>query len=204
MGPGRGWAAGDVAAAHPESALDFEQSKAMGMEQIAASMERVGAVLRRKPQAGLSEDSAATARWDGGLRACVRSDAGHSVATDMPIEIGGEASAATPGWLLRAGLASCAVTRIAMAAATAGIKLETLEARATSRSDVRGLLAIPAPDGRAVPAGPLSMDLHVRIGAPGVPAERLRALVASTAACSPVTCAVEQPLPVALHVDVAP
>jgi hypothetical protein len=44
----------------------------------------------------------------------------------------------------------------------------------------------------------------VRIGAPGVPAERLRALVASTAGCSPVTCAVEQPLPVALHVDIAP
>jgi hypothetical protein len=44
----------------------------------------------------------------------------------------------------------------------------------------------------------------VRIGASGISAERLRALVASSAACSPVTCAVEQPLPVALHVDVAP
>lgn len=174
----------------------------MGMDQIAASMERVASVLRRKPQAGVSEDSAATARWDGGLRASVRSDTGHSVATDMPIEIGGEASAVTPGWLLRAGLASCAVTRIAMAAAADGITLATLEARATSRSDARGLLNITEPDGRPVPAKPLAMELHVRIGAAGVPAERLRALVASTAVCSPVTCAVEQPLPVALHVDV--
>jgi organic hydroperoxide reductase OsmC/OhrA len=177
--------------------------QSMGMEQIASSMERVASVLRRKPQAAVSEDSAATARWEGGLRASVHSDAGPSVATDMPVEIGGEASAVTPGWLLRAGLASCAVTRIAMAAAAEGITLQTLEARATSRSDVRGLLAIPAPDGCPVPAGPLAMGLHVRIGAPGVPAELLRALVASTAGCSPVTCAVEQPLSVALHVDVA-
>jgi uncharacterized OsmC-like protein len=176
----------------------------MGMEQIAASMERVASVLRRKPQAGVSEDSAATARWDGGLRASVRSDAGYSVATDMPVEIGGEESAVTPGWLLRAGLASCAVTRIAMAAAAAGITLATLEVRATSRSDARGLLKVPEPDGRPVCAGPLAMELHVRIGAPGISADRLRVLVASTTACSPVTCAVEQPLPVALHVDVAP
>lgn len=176
----------------------------MSMEQIAASMERVASVLRRKPQAGVSEDSAATARWDGGLRASVRSDAGYSVATDMPVELGGEAGAVTPGWLLRAGLASCAVTRIAMAAAAEGIALATLEARATSRSDARGLLDIPEPDGRPVSAGPLAMDLYVRIGAPGIPADRLRALVASTAACSPVTCAVAQPLPVALHVELAP
>lgn len=175
----------------------------MGMEEIAAAMKRVASVLRRKPQAGVSEDSAATACWDGGLRASVRSDAGISVATDMPIELGGEASAVTPGWLLRAGLASCAVTRIAMAAAAQGITLQTLEARATSRSDVRGLLAIPEPDGSPVPAGPLAIALHVHIGAPGVPADRLRALVAEASGCSPVTCAVENALPVAMDVVVA-
>jgi uncharacterized OsmC-like protein len=183
--------------------LDFGRSRTMGVEQIAAAMDRVASVLRRKPQAGISDDSTATARWDGGLRASVRSEAGQSVATDMPIEIGGEAGAVTPGWLLRAGLASCAVTRIAMAAAAEGITLETLEAVATSRSDARGLLGVREADGQPVAAGPLTMALHVRIGASGVPAERLRALVASTVDCSPVTCAVEQPLPVALHVDVA-
>jgi uncharacterized OsmC-like protein len=174
----------------------------MGVEQIALSIERVTSVLRRKPQAGVSEDSAATARWEGDLRASVRSDTGHTVATDMPVEIGGDGGAVTPGWLLRAGLASCAVTRIAMAAAAEGIALATLEARATSRSDARGLLAMTDTDGTPVPAGPLAMTLHVRIGAPGVAPERLRALVASTTACSPVTCAVEQPLAVTLQVDV--
>jgi hypothetical protein len=43
----------------------------------------------------------------------------------------------------------------------------------------------------------------VRISAPGVPDARLRALVVSTATCSPVTCAVERPVPVALLVEVA-
>jgi uncharacterized OsmC-like protein len=178
----------------------------MGMEQIAASLERMASVLRRKPQAGLADDSAATARWDGGLRTSVRadngSDPGFSVATDMPTALGGECSAMTPGWLLRAGLASCSATRIAMAAAAEGIRLQTLEVRATSRSDARGMLAIPDLDGRAVPVEPLAMALHVRIGAPGVPDARLRALVAATATCSPVTGAVERPVPVALHVAV--
>jgi uncharacterized OsmC-like protein len=176
----------------------------MGTEAIAAALERVASALRRKPQAGEVEDSVATARWDGGLRTSVHSDTGCMVPTDMPVEIGGEASAVTPGWLLRAGVASCAVTRIAMAAAAQGITLRTLEVRATSRSDVRGMLAVPEPDGQPVPAGPLAMQLHVRIGAPGVPEEDLRALVAFTATCSPVTSALERAVPVAMLVDVAP
>lgn len=175
----------------------------MGMEHIAASLERVASVLRRKPQAGLVDDSEATARWDGGLRTSVRSDKGISVPTDMPLELGGQASAMSPGWLLRAGLASCSATRIAMAAAAEGIALGTLEVRAVSRSDARGMLDIPDVDGGAVPAGPLAMALHVRISAPGVSEARLRALVASTASCSPVTGAVERSLPVAMHVEVA-
>lgn len=175
----------------------------MDMEHIAASLERVASVLRRKPQAGLVDDSAATARWDGGLRTSVHSDFGVSVSTDMPAELGGEASAITPGWLLRAGLASCSATRIAMAAAAEGIALQTLEVRATSSSDARGMLLVPDVDGSVVPAGPLAMALHVSISAPGVPEARLRALVASTTTCSPVTGAVERSVPVALTVDVA-
>lgn len=175
----------------------------MDREHIATSLERVASVLRRKPQAGVMDDSAATARWGAGLRTQVRSDTGCSVATDMPTELGGEAGAMSPGWLLRAGLAACSATRIAMAAAAEGIALQTLEVRATSRSDARGLLDIPEPDGSAVPSGPFDVALHVRIGAAGVPEERLRTLVASTAACSPVTGALERPVPVAMHVDVA-
>jgi uncharacterized OsmC-like protein len=175
----------------------------MTTEAIAASMERVVSALRRKPHAGLHDDTPATVRWAGGLRTVARAENGAEVVTDMPAAIGGEDTAPTPGWLLRTALASCAVTRIAMEAATRGIALQTLQAHATSRSDLRGLVGLPEADGRRVPAGPLAMDLHVRIGAPGVDAAVLRALVEATTGCSPVTCALEQPLAVGLHVEVA-
>lgn len=174
----------------------------MTLEKIAASMERVSAALTRKPHAGLHDDTPATVQWVGGLRTVARSEIGTEVATDMPEAIGGEDTAPTPGWLLRTALASCAVTRIAMEAAAQGITLTTLEVKAESHSDLRGLVGVAAPDGRAVPAGPLAMDLHVRIGAPGVAAEALRALVAATTDCSPVTCAIERPLAVGLHIEV--
>lgn len=174
----------------------------MAGEQVAASMERVLSALRRKPHAGLQEDTAATVRWAGGLRTVARTATGVEVATDMPVAIGGEDSAPTPGWLLRTALASCAVTRIAMEAASHGIELHTLEAHATSRSDLRGLVGLTESDGRRVPAGPMAIDLHVRIGASGVDAALLRAMVESTSSCSPVTAALEQPLAVGLHVEV--
>jgi len=175
----------------------------MAMEQIAASMDRVVSALRRKPHAGLHEDTPATVRWAGGLRTVARTAAGAELTTDMPAAIGGDDSGPTPGWLLRTALASCAVTRIAMEAAARGIALQTLEAHATSRSDLRGLLGLAEADGRRVAAGPLAMDLHVRIGAPGVDPSVLRALVEATPGCSPVTCALEQPLALGLHVEVA-
>ena len=89
-----------------------------------------------------------------------------------------------------------------MEAAARGITLETLEAHATNRSDLRGLVGVPEADGRPVPAGPLAMDLHVRIAAPGVEAAALRELVEAASGCAPVTSAIEQPLPVGLHVEV--
>ena len=174
----------------------------MAPGKIATSIERVSAALTRKPHTGLHDDTPAIVQWAGGLRTIARSEIGTEVATDMPVVIGGDDTAPTPGWLLRTALASCAVTRIAMEAAARGIALATLEVHATSRSDMRGLIGVAAPDGRAVPAGPLAMDLHVRIGAPGVEANTLRELVAAASGCSPVTCAIEQPLAVGLHVEV--
>ncbi len=84
-------------------------------------------VIRLKRRAGVRprEDRRmpATVRWAGGLRTVARTEAGGDLATDMPAAIGGEDSAPTPGWLLRPALASCAVTRIAMEAASRGIAL---------------------------------------------------------------------------------
>jgi uncharacterized OsmC-like protein len=174
----------------------------MTKEDVAAAMQRVESVLRRRPEAGIHEDAPASARWEGGLQVITAHANGLQIKTDMPEEIGGRGLDVTPGWLLRAGLASCAATRIAMAAATEGIALSALELTASSRSDVRGIFGMTDGDGVPVSARPREVRLHVRICAPGVSKERLRRLVESSHRCSPVSCAMQEAIPVALDVEV--
>jgi len=148
-------------------------------------------------------DAPATARWTGGTKVTSTHENGTQFATDLPRAIGGEDSAVTPGWLLRAGLASCVATRIAMAAAVEEIELSEVEVVATSRSDVRGLLEMVDADGAEVSAGPSDVQLHVKIAASdGTPAERLRSLVERCNRCSPVSCAVQELTPIELRVEV--
>jgi uncharacterized OsmC-like protein len=169
---------------------------------IAAAIRRVETVLQRRPDAGLHDDAPATARWAGGTRVIASHSNGTQVPTDMPAELGGTGERVTPGWLFRAGLASCAATSIAMSAARKGIALETLELRVDSRSDARGLLGMADAEGRPVPAGPMGLRLHVRIVAPGVHARLLRALVEEGLRCSPIPCAAQAALPLELDIDV--
>jgi hypothetical protein len=89
-----------------------------------------------------------------------------------------------------------------MAAALEGIALTRLEVRASSRSDARGVLGMNEPDGAPVYGGPTDVALHVRIAARDVTQDRLRALVADVYRRSPVPCAVVNPVPVDLVVDV--
>jgi uncharacterized OsmC-like protein len=175
----------------------------MSLQDIAAAIRRVDTVLRRKPGAGLCDDEPAHAQWRGGLRVATRHELhGIEVVTDMPAEFGGHGDRVTPGWLMRAALASCASTRIAMEAASAGITLDALDVRATSRSDARGVLGHEGADGQPVPSGPLDVQLAIHVVATSVPAERLRALVDSSLRCSPVSSAMLATVPVTMQVDV--
>jgi uncharacterized OsmC-like protein len=151
---------------------------------------------------GMHDDAPATARWERGTRVVASHANGTQVATDMPSELGGTGDKVTPGWLFRAGLASCAATSIALTAAANGIILTMLEVRATSRSDARGLLGMKDSTGAPVPAGPCDVQLHVRIAADGVEPVRLRALVEDGYRCSPIPNAVISAVPVDLRIDV--
>lgn len=175
----------------------------MRMDPIAEALQRAATVLERRPDMGLHDDAPATARWEGGTRIVATHASGKSMQTDMPCELGGTGDQVSPGWLFRAGLASCAATCIAMQAAKQGIALDTLEVKATSRSDTRGMLGLADAAGQPVYAGPCDVQLHVRIGAAGASAPQLRALVEDATRCSPIPSAVRSALPVALHVDVA-
>jgi len=174
----------------------------MPTNDLAAALQRVHAVLQRRPEAGLHDDAPATARWSGGTRVVASHANGAQLATDMPAELGGTGDQVTPGWLFRAGFAPCAATSIAMAAAREGIELQTLELRACSRSDTRGLLGMADAEGRPVDAMPGDVQLHVRIAAEGIAPERLRALAEQGIACSPIPRAVQHAVPVELRIEI--
>ncbi len=176
----------------------------MTSQKIAAAMQRVESVLRRRPEVGLHEDAPATARWERGTRVVSSHANGAQLVTDMPTELGGSGDQVTPGWLFRAGLASCFATRIAMQAAAAEIELTNLEVVASSRSDTRGVFGMVEVSGEPVGAAPRDVRLFVRISAPGVADERLQSLVEDCNSCSPVSAAVRDALPVALRIEVHP
>jgi len=174
----------------------------MASQQIAAAMQRVESVLKRRPEVGLHDDAPATARWESGTRVVSSHANGTRLVTDMPTELGGSGEQVTPGWLFRAGLASCLATRIAMGAAVAGFELAMLEVLASSRSDARGIFGMSEASGEPVCAGPRDIQVLVRIAAPGVSPERLRILIEESNRCSPVSAAARDEVPMTLCIEV--
>lgn len=176
----------------------------MTARTIADSLRRVQAVLARRPETGLHDDAPATCRWQGGARAVTRHPDGHSVATDMPGEFGGAGDEVSPGWLFRAGIASCATTSIVFMAAAEGVELSMLEVKVGSRSDARGLFGMQDGDGTPVYGGPGDMTLDVRVAAAaGIEPARLHRIVEAGVARSPLTGAVTRPTPLAVRIDIA-
>ena len=68
------------------------------LQNVAAALQRVDAVLRRRPDAGLHDDAPATARWVIGMRFVAGHANGTQLPTDMPAELGGSGDQVTPGW----------------------------------------------------------------------------------------------------------
>jgi uncharacterized OsmC-like protein len=168
-------------------------------ERIRRSIEEAVRYLTEHPDEAQSTDKAATAVVEEGLRCRVTSPDGVVVFSDMSSGVGGGGSAPSPGWLLRAALASCDATVIAMRAAHEGIPLERIEVTVDSESDDRGLLGLDD----SIPAGPLSVRTRVRLFAAGVPEERLRDLAEWADRHSPVPDAVRRAVPSTIEVDVA-
>ena len=160
----------------------------MSVAHIQQSIEGVIKYLSEHPAECRYTDKAATAVVEEGLRCRAEGPNGATLVSDMPQAIGGGGSAPSPGWLLRAALANCDATVIALRAAQLGVTLAMLEVTVDSESDDRGLLGMDD----AISAGPLSMRIHVRIGANGVTPERLRDIVEWAEAHSPVGDAVRR------------
>ena len=169
-------------------------------EQILKAMQRVRAVLARRPQAGLHADEPASARWDEGLRVVTRHANGTQITTDMPAEVGGEGNRVSPGWLL--GQASRPVLQRASRWRLPPPESFSRGSRLSPRARrMCGVSSAWWTGGEPVTPAPSEVHLEVNIGASNAPHERLRALIDASFRCSPVSAAVERAVPVRLHVN---
>jgi uncharacterized OsmC-like protein len=151
------------------------------MDSIRKSIEQASQYLNEHPEKARASDSAATAIREDGLRFRVEGP-WDSLTSDMAESVGGGASAPSPGWLLRAALAACDATVVAMEAARDGIELTDLEVSVESESDFRGVLGVDP----TVHPGPQSMRVEIRLAATDATDEQLRAIVERAEAQSPV------------------
>ena len=169
----------------------------MTLTHIRESIRRAVEYLSANPEKSRSRDGAASAQIVDGLKVQVQGPRGESVVSDMPKSVGGGGTAPTPGWLMRAAIASCDATVIAMRAAQEGIELSDLEVVVDSESDDRGLLGMD----ESVPPGPIGVEIRVRIAAEGIPAEQLRGIVEWAMKHSPVPDAVGRAVPIRVKVE---
>lgn len=173
----------------------------MSTQTILAAQQRLEHLVRQRPGVAQVKDVPATALWEGGGKTQTRHPDGNLIHTDLPQELGGDGERVSPGWLLRAALASCAVTRIAMLAAERGMQPQRLEAEVTSDTDLHGLLGLPREDGQRIPAGPLAIHVQVSISVPGAVQAEVRELVEQAMRVSPMLSALAEAVPVHLDID---
>ena len=170
----------------------------MSTAQISDALQKISDVFAAEPEKAHSKGVPATARLVDGLRFEVAGPSGERVLTDMPAAMGGAASAPAPGWLLRAAIASCTATVMAMRAARLGVELTTLEVTVESEADQRGLLGL---DGK-VSAAFSTLRIRARIGAEDIAPDDLRALATWGDDHSPVACTVRESPPTTIEVEV--
>lgn len=177
----------------------FQTETHMSTPQVREAIQALATVLAEQPHKARARNPAAAAVLEDGLRFRISGPNGETASTDMPVALGGKASAPAPSWLFRASLASCTATVIAMRAAQLGLTLDTLQVSVSSESDVRGLLGTDD----KVSAGLDGLRLHVRIGAAGASPEQLREIVSWADSHSPIGCTARSAQRTALEIEVA-
>lgn len=169
------------------------------MAEIRESLENAVRYLSEHPDEARYTDSYARATLGEALRVHVDGPNSERIVTDMPAGVGGRGEEPSPGWLLRAAIASCVAQTIGMEAAREGVSLTSLEVEVDSESDDRGILGMD----EAVPAGPLSTRIGIRARGTGVEEGRLRELLARGAGRCPVYDATKRAVEVSLEIDVS-
>jgi uncharacterized OsmC-like protein len=166
-------------------------------DAIRTAMEAASAWVGDHPDEARYTDSIATARVVERLRIRVEGPNGEALETDMPTGVGGSGAHPSPGWFMRAAVASCVASLATMRAAQLGWTGFSVEVDVDSESDDRGILGLDA----SVPAGPLSMRIGLRLAADGIGLDGLEELAVWAVDHCPVSDAVRRGVPV--HVEVS-
>jgi uncharacterized OsmC-like protein len=169
----------------------------MSNRNVREALERAQRLFRERPSAA-TKSVPANAVWQNGLACEISGPEGQRVVTDMAKPLGGCDTGPSPGWLLRASLASCTATAIAMRAAVRGIELRELEVVVHADTDVRGAVGI---DGISLALS--EMRMAVKIGSDGAAEEQLREIVEWAASHSTVAATLHEGRTAALEVTVA-
>jgi uncharacterized OsmC-like protein len=163
---------------------------------IAESVAEASAYLAEHPQEARYRDSNAQARLESGLVVTVSGPGGESLRTDMPLGIGGTATAPSPGWFLRAAAASCVASLIAIRAAATNVTLRSVVVYVDSESDDRGILGLDP----EIPAGALSARIIVSIDAPALDRAALEDLARWSVQHCPVTDSISRSVPLEIEI----
>jgi uncharacterized OsmC-like protein len=170
----------------------------MSTATVREALEKLSRVIAEQPEKARARNVPANARLVDGLRCEINGPNGEILHTDMPPAMGGAASAPGPGWLLRASLASCTATAIAMRAARLGVDLTTLEVTVESQSDNRGMLGLD----EKISSHLSPITVRVKIGARDLSADKLRELAQWGDHHSPVACTTRSASGYSLEVQV--
>ncbi|MEA2476029.1 MAG: hypothetical protein QOF16_369 [Actinomycetota bacterium] len=164
-------------------------------DSIATAIGDAVSYLTEHPDEAAYTDSPATATLEKGLKVTVVGSEGESLLTDMPTSVGGANSAPSAGWMMRAAVAACEATLIAMRAAQQGVSLSSVEVTVDSKSDDRGILGIDS----SVPAGPASVRVRVKVSGEAADSD-IKSVVEWAHEHCPVSDTVRRAIPMELDV----
>ena len=139
------------------------------MEKVRVAFERCARALTLRPSMGHSTGVSRT-RIRHGL-ACEIEEGPWKLAVDMPEQIGGDATAPTPGVLGRAALGSCLAIGYMMHAARLGVPITALEVEVQADYDDGALLGVSDS-----PPGYLEVRYAVTVESPAPEGDVLRVL----------------------------
>jgi uncharacterized OsmC-like protein len=127
------------------------------MDTIADAIERLEHAVERQRGFGVGTDVSVTTTT-GGLQ-CETREGDFCTRSDLSRGLGGQASAPTPGVLVRAALGSCMAMSYRLRAAKHGIELGSIRVTVETDSELAGMLSSDA----SAPPGYTEIRYHVDI-----------------------------------------